>query len=451
MMNSDGSKVDDLHVVPQKGNGKHLALARVFNYKLIPVKDLETMEVDFSHVQLKEKAGAPIFKLKLKTVEKELLTFMRATASITKGAKSDPFKWIMDKFEEDEEDHRSEQRTSVGTGRSVFPREMRLDNRPRARVPTPYRRPEGFVPCQAFLCKKHNRKHSDRSCPRHHDVKKYIRMNREDEARLSHGGPTRVNAVQRNRVAGVRQIRQVAAVRQVRQLQQDSFGDAIGKDLHYDSKDLMDVDPYEVSAEEAAQDGANLEEQLDEITMLMSSASRLAAVTATQHDKKKKKTSVNPETRAARKIGYRGVEEGDNRIAVPILLEGQLYTALLDPGSNVSYINSEVAKDIGQKTAILKDHVNIFADAGIQDESVITTEKINIQCNGHAVEWQLKLDEEKEIYVIDEEKPPLVPKEKQPEELEPEFQRRRERFLEEIEPLLQLNAQIDPKSHCPLE
>ncbi|KAG0006722.1 hypothetical protein BGZ65_004652 [Modicella reniformis] len=42
--------------------------ARVFNYKKIPVTDLETMEIDYNRVQLKETPGAPVFELALEGV-----------------------------------------------------------------------------------------------------------------------------------------------------------------------------------------------------------------------------------------------------------------------------------------------------------------------------------------------------------------------------------------------
>ncbi|KAF9985389.1 hypothetical protein BGZ65_010984 [Modicella reniformis] len=65
---SEGSDSTVLDVVPVETNRKHVSLARVFNYKRIPVIDMENMEIDYNRVQLKEKVGAPVFELELEGI-----------------------------------------------------------------------------------------------------------------------------------------------------------------------------------------------------------------------------------------------------------------------------------------------------------------------------------------------------------------------------------------------
>ncbi|KAF9896737.1 hypothetical protein BX616_006850, partial [Lobosporangium transversale] len=57
-----------LDVFPVIGIKKHVALARVFNYKRIPIIDKASMEIDYSRVQIQEKSGAPSLRFQLKGI-----------------------------------------------------------------------------------------------------------------------------------------------------------------------------------------------------------------------------------------------------------------------------------------------------------------------------------------------------------------------------------------------
>ncbi|KAF9964212.1 hypothetical protein BGZ73_001995, partial [Actinomortierella ambigua] len=52
-------------------------------------------------------------------------------------------------------------------------------------------------------------------------------------------------------------------------------------------------------------------------------------------------------------------------------------------------------------------------------------------------------------FINDEEKPSIIPDERPPEELEPEFIEAKKKFMDALAPLLAENKQISPKSFCP--
>ncbi|KAG0007453.1 hypothetical protein BGZ80_004641 [Entomortierella chlamydospora] len=60
-------------------------------------------------------------------------------------------------------------------------------------------------------------------------------------------------------------------------------------------------------------------------------------------------------------------------------------------------------------------------------------------------------DEACEDYEIEKEQPSLFPNTPTNEESSPEFQELKKSFLDKIKVLLDNNAKIDPKSHCPLD
>lgn len=59
---------------------------------------------------------------------------------------------------------------------------------------------------------------------------------------------------------------------------------------------------------------------------------------------------------------FRGEKDGDNRIAVPIYLEGEVFTAMLDTGCTSTSIDPKVAKKLKIETCVLKDQPTFLAN-----------------------------------------------------------------------------------------
>lgn len=178
---------------------------------------------------------------------------------------------------------------------------------------------------------------------------------------------------------------------------------------------------------------------------------------------------------------FKGEKEGDNRIAVPIEIMGAKCTALLDPGATTSLISQEVADDLGVRYGKVPNESIGMIRKGTSTESLITCDKLQLVCNNRSVEFQLNVmdidyydfvvgmdlfsrfgfsiagvampeqREEEFVWVPSDEKPSIVPKETPEKERSPEFAKQKEEFLRALEPHLQANAAIDPRSHCTLE
>jgi len=178
---------------------------------------------------------------------------------------------------------------------------------------------------------------------------------------------------------------------------------------------------------------------------------------------------------------FKGPAPGDNRIAVPAGIMGIQCTAVLDSGATVSLISQELVNDLGIRHTKLRDEGIGMIKRGTKTDSIITCDKIKPVCNKRSVEHQFHVmdidyydiligmdlfarlgfgitgvampepTEEEFLWVPSDEKPPIVPLEIPQEERTPEYIKDKEEFLKAIEPLLQANANIDPKSHCTLE
>ncbi|KAF9407838.1 hypothetical protein BGZ76_005977, partial [Entomortierella beljakovae] len=80
-------------------------------------------------------------------------------------------------------------------------------------------------------------------------------------------------------------------------------------------------------------------------------------------------------------IGFRGSDS--NRVAVPIVINDNEYTALLDTGSTLSFIHSELA-DTLQITSKSENKSIAFADGSLAN-SLITDDKLELKCNKRKV------------------------------------------------------------------
>lgn len=188
----------------------------------------------------------------------------------------------------------------------------------------------------------------------------------------------------------------------------------------------------------------------------------------------------DPTTPTKRLCAFRGAQEGDNRIAVKLTANGKELTAVLDSGSTDSYIDLAIAKELGVRIAKLPGPVEL-GEAGAKAENMITCDKLDLVCNERSVschvgvmnipyyDFYIGIDlfprlgyyiggvrmpkpaPLPDIWIHDEDKPPIIPDEPPEEEKTEAFVKDKSKFLQDIQPLLDLNSAIDPKSHCDLE
>jgi hypothetical protein len=191
--------------------------------------------------------------------------------------------------------------------------------------------------------------------------------------------------------------------------------------------------------------------------------------------------SSSPHTSLRHVNAFKGPAQGDNRIAIPIGIMGEQCTALLDPGATISLLNKEKAEDLGIRfVRVPKERIEMIRK-GTSTDSIITCDKVQLVCNQRSVEHQLgvmdidyydivigmdlfsrfgfsitgitmpDLREEEFLWVPSDEKPPIVPTENPPRERSAEFIQMKQDFMKALEPYLQANADIDPRSHCTLD
>lgn len=181
-----------------------------------------------------------------------------------------------------------------------------------------------------------------------------------------------------------------------------------------------------------------------------------------------------------RLCAFRGAQEGDNRIAVKLTANGKELTAVLDSGSTDSYIDLAIAKELGIRVAKLPGPVEL-GEAGAKADNMITCDKLELVCNERSLsclvgvmnipyyDFYIGIDlfprfgyyiggvrmpkpaPLPEIWIHDEDKPPIIPDIQPEEEKTDDFIKDKANFLKEIQNLLDINSTIDPKSHCDLE
>jgi predicted aspartyl protease len=96
-----------------------------------------------------------------------------------------------------------------------------------------------------------------------------------------------------------------------------------------------------------------------------------------------------------KRSGLQKPEARDNRVYVPIKIQGEDYTELLDPGSTHSYIDKTVAKELHIKCSILPNQAAELGAAGTMTNKAITDERLVLVCNGRTVEWQASVLDQK--------------------------------------------------------
>ena len=188
-----------------------------------------------------------------------------------------------------------------------------------------------------------------------------------------------------------------------------------------------------------------------------------------------------PNEKIKQVMSFRGPAKGDNRIAVPITVNGEQYTALLDSGATLSLVSTRVVEELDVRWGKLQDSNIEMIQKGSVIKSAITCDPVQIQCNNRSVERQIHvvdmeyydfligmdlfgrfgfcvegielptMEEEEYPWVPSDDKPSVIPNERPAEELTPEFQEKRKAFTEAIEPFLKRNEDIDPTSFCTLD
>jgi len=172
----------------------------------------------------------------------------------------------------------------------------------------------------------------------------------------------------------------------------------------------------------------------------------------------------------------------ENRLVLPILINGHEYTALYDPGCTHSVIDRNVALDLLIPTAKVSD--TSLADGKTLVPSEITIDRVTLECNEEKIDWQLyvmtldnyaiylgadisrsigiqitgvknplrplkpKPQGDPDLYIETDGKPPMVQKERPQIETTPAFIEMKNQFLQALEESLAKNAAIDPASHC---
>jgi hypothetical protein len=435
-----------------------------------------------------------------------LLQFIRETPSIVKGTKADPFAWIVTKFgtkyPTDRGSSLSEQSDSIGESSSTAsrPSPVRQNQQPTRRnqgrtfrKATPYNRDSRAGPsvparegdkCKSPICRRLGRKHTDALCFRHSDMAKFDGLNKKagykpmgfQKGPKAQGNPP-------DRLAAIKD-------HDMPDHQDNWFYDTIGSRMDYNEDDM--ISDYTVGHGGMIRTGKRSIDSSEDAAIINTGK----ALKLTSHfsgvvpnflqppvalrnqtcsiDANNPSPSLLP-----RQTGYRGPEEGDNRLAVPIMIQGRKYTALVDSGSTHSIIDKVLARDLRIRCSTLMNKAIEMGETGMLVKKTITNDRIHIVCNGRTVEWQVSVlnlgyydfligmdlfprlgfqlagfelskQPRDDIYVI-EEKPSIVSPDPTTEEQRADFIKRKETFMRMIDGALQRNATIDPRSHCPLD
>jgi putative transposase len=170
----------------------------------------------------------------------------------------------------------------------------------------------------------------------------------------------------------------------------------------------------------------------------------------------------------------------ENRLIVPIEINGKPFKALVDPGATASFIHSDAAAKLELKLEQTPGPPARMAD-GTPSPKQITVDKITLLCNGHEIETKvlsMHLDEYnfligmdlfnrlgyfiggannpaigplaryEEILIETDMPPAIVAIERPKHELTKDFQKKQEDFIKQLQPYLSANAAIDPQSFC---
>ncbi|KAG0247282.1 hypothetical protein BG011_001734, partial [Mortierella polycephala] len=389
---------------------------------------------------------------------KSLLAYMRSDDSLLHGKRSDSRAWVMDKHVPQsakraipavEHDYRlgSKRARSSSDETASRPRNQgytaRGDNS-RAqteRKPFPTNRDltQAQWPCRNTECYKYNRHHKDNECFRHSRPDKFTEMNSRAANRAA-GGNRSHNMTYSALAVQVAQLQaEVEVAKQTRMI------DTIGQ----------------TEVQRTTEDFNNME--VETPSFPYTGAINMSALSGPIYFN-----------------AFRGPEEGDDRISVPITIKGQKYTALLDSGAQISAINEKVAADLNIKKGENPNAFFILVEGHVKKPCVITCDRIPLSCNGRSYEWQVGvlnlgyydfligmdlfgrfgfhiegfrpiIPERRDIYVTEDEKPSLIPDIFPEREREPEYIIKKEQFQKKIERELNRNRGIDPKSHCELD
>jgi len=449
----------------------------------------------------------------------KLLEFIRSNPSVVKGTRTNPFAWVKTKFSDrrivtDGLSQQSHSRSSQGTANArpstSHQNNQRSNKKGKGKgqhrhAPYPQRtQNQGPATtgaqgqrdtCKDPICISFKRTHSDASCYRHTDRAKFEELNRKEAAKnanKSQGfnksqGYNKPYHQRHHKVSAMRNQEAVA-------IQEDSLNDSLGNQMDYNNEDVETYDYIDCSNDMVAIGDGNTSKEGSCSTLIVNASAatkqssyyratvpnytspNLALVTRISAIKQ---TSKALNSDSIRETGFRGPEQGDNRIAIPIVIKGETYTAFLDSGATHSVIDRNVAKDLGIKCSVLADQKIELGESGIMVTKVITNDCIPLVCNERTVEWQVKVlslgyydfligmdlfarfgfeiagirlkpQPRDETYVI-EEKPSIVPEDHTDQEQLESFLKSKETFMQRIEAALQQNGKIDPKSHCPLD
>lgn len=175
---------------------------------------------------------------------------------------------------------------------------------------------------------------------------------------------------------------------------------------------------------------------------------------------------------------FRGSAPDDNRIAVPIVINGAEYTALLDTGCTSTSIDPRVAEELGIAFGLLRGQQTVLSNAKHTIPTHISIDRVSLECNGRSVSchvdvmeldyfdcyigmdlaarfgfkiagFSMKKQPLLDFYIVSDKKPSIVASSRPPKELTADFITQRSEFMDDLAPYLSDNAAIDPQSFCP--
>jgi transposase InsO family protein len=321
------------------------------------------------------------------------------------------------------------------------------------------------------------RRHTDVQCLRHTNKAKFEELNQKQFARSNKPRFNKPPFQRPNKVAAIRETAATTI--------EDSLGDSLGNSLIYNNEDIEMFDYVDSpkKVHNSSTKGSN-----NPIIRPCNAVEAASRFLVTVPNFASPQMAYSGQVCAVKSIKQPAssmiakrtdLRKEDNRIFVPIKIQGGDYTALLDPGSTHSYIDKTIAEELRIKCSTLPNLAVEMGEAGTIVNKVITNERLNLICNGRTVEWQvgvithkyydfligmdlfprfgyriegieLPISPREDIYVI-EDKPSIIPEDPIEIEQQPSFVRSKETFMKKIDGALQSNALIDPKSHCPLD
>ncbi|KAF9176336.1 hypothetical protein BGZ50_000977, partial [Haplosporangium sp. Z 11] len=265
-----------------------------------------------------------------------LLNFTRERPGVLRRDRSPPTAWMAPKWtphvltkqrpsayhsERSETGKRRRPRTPERSGK------VQQAHRTATSTPTPNKSWRDTSPCTDVNCgqlirKKVIKPHSDSGCFRYNRLALYKEIMVKHKAHLDKKDANAKSTVSHEeRSSGARPVKRLASINQKRHLHPDESDDG-----------SMGIDPRDdIKAPDAFRNALS---QIDtEVYMTMTNLSLTE--------------SFAQRFITSRVCAFRGPLAGDNRYVIPILIQGEEYTALLDPGANVSLIETNVAKELG--------------------------------------------------------------------------------------------------------